>query len=82
MLSQAGYLAMADNTIESVAPLGFGRFDSWLVSGPLYHGAALAYSITGLHFAQTVHLLPQFDPELVLSAIAPGSAPSRGSFRR
>jgi fatty-acyl-CoA synthase len=72
MLSQAGYLAMADNTIESVAPLGFGRFDSWLVSGPLYHGAALAYSITGLHFAQTVHLLPQFDPELVLSAIARG----------
>jgi fatty-acyl-CoA synthase len=72
MLSQAGYLAMADNTIESLAPLGFGRSDSWLVSGPLYHGAALAYSITGLHFAQTVHLLPQFDPENVLAAIARG----------
>lgn len=72
MLSQAGYLAMADNTIESLAPLGFGRSDSWLVSGPLYHGAALAYSVTGLHFAQTVHLLPQFDPENVLAAIARG----------
>jgi fatty-acyl-CoA synthase len=72
MLSQAGYLAMADNTIESLAPLGFGRSDSWLVSGPLYHGAALAYSITGLHFAQTVHLLPQFDSENVLAAIARG----------
>jgi acyl-CoA synthetase (AMP-forming)/AMP-acid ligase II len=72
MLSQAGYLAMADNTIESLAPLGFGRFDSWLVSGPLYHGAALAYAVTGLHFAQTVHLLPQFDAANVLSAIARG----------
>jgi fatty-acyl-CoA synthase len=72
MLSQAGYLAMADNTIESLAPLGFGRFDSWLVSGPLYHGAALAYSVTGLHFAQTVHLLPQFEPEAVLAAVARG----------
>ncbi len=72
MLSQAGYLAMADNTIESLAPVGFGRFDSWLVSGPLYHGAALAYSITGLHFAQTVHLLPQFEPEAALAAVARG----------
>jgi acyl-CoA synthetase (AMP-forming)/AMP-acid ligase II len=72
MLSQAGYVAMADNTIEALAPLGFGRSDSWLISGPLYHGAALAYAVTGLHFAQAVHLLPQFDAENVLSSIARG----------
>jgi fatty-acyl-CoA synthase len=69
---QAGYLTMADNTIHSLAPQGFGRGDSWLVSGPLYHGAALAYSVTGLHFGQTVHLLPQFDTQEVLSAITRG----------
>lgn len=72
VLCQAGYLTMADNTIQSLAPQGFSREDSWLVSGPLYHGAALAYSVTGLHFGQTVHLLPQFDTDEVLSSIARG----------
>ncbi len=72
VLCQAGYLTMADNTIHSLAPQRFSREDSWLVSGPLYHGAALAYSITGLHFGQTVHLLPQFDTDEVLSSIARG----------
>ena len=69
---QGGYLTMADNTVHALAPLGFGRTDSWLVSGPLYHGAALAYSVTGLHYAQTVHLLPQFDVDEVLAAIGQG----------
>jgi acyl-CoA synthetase (AMP-forming)/AMP-acid ligase II len=72
VLCQAGYLTMADNTVHSLAPQRFGRSDSWLVSGPLYHGAALAYSVTGLHFGQVVHLLPQFDTDEVLSAIAHG----------
>jgi fatty-acyl-CoA synthase len=72
VLCQAGYLTMADNTIHSLAPQGFSRNDSWLVSGPLYHGAALAYSVTGLHYGQTVHLLPQFDVDEVLSAISCG----------
>jgi acyl-CoA synthetase (AMP-forming)/AMP-acid ligase II len=71
-LCQAGYLTMADNTVHALSPQRFGRSDSWLVSGPLYHGAALAYSITGLHFGQTVHLLPQFDADRVLSAIERG----------
>jgi fatty-acyl-CoA synthase len=70
--NQAGYLTMADNTIHALAPQGFSRSDSWLVSGPLYHGAALAYSVTGLHYGQTVHLLPQFDAQKVLSAIIDG----------
>ncbi len=70
--NQAGYLTMADNTIHALAPQGFSRSDSWLVSGPLYHGAALAYSVSGLHYGQTVHLLPQFDAQKVLAAIMQG----------
>lgn len=72
MLCQAGFLTMAGNTIHALSPLAIGKNDSWLVAGPLYHGAALAYSVTGLHFGQTVHLLPQFDADDVLSAIARG----------
>jgi fatty-acyl-CoA synthase len=72
VLGQAGYLTMADNTIHALSPQRVGRSDSWLISGPLYHGAALAYSVTGLHFGQAVHLLPQFDVDEVLSAISRG----------
>ena len=72
MLSQAGYVAMADNTLLLLAPQGFGRSESWLVAGPLYHGAAIAYAVTALHFGQVVHLLPEFNAEDVLAAIARG----------
>lgn len=71
-LSQAGYIAMADNTAHALSPQGIGRSDSWLILGPLYHGAALAYSVTGLHFAQTVHLLREFNAEKAIAAITRG----------
>lgn len=71
-LCQAGYVTMADNTIHALSPQRIGRTDAWLVVGPLYHGAALAYSVTGLHFAQTVHLLREFDAAKTVAAVAKG----------
>jgi acyl-CoA synthetase (AMP-forming)/AMP-acid ligase II len=63
---------MADNTIHALAPQRIGRTDSWLVAGPLYHGAALAYSVTAIHFAQTVHLLREFDAAKACRAVSQG----------
>jgi len=72
LLSQAGYVAMAENTVQALAPQRFGRSDSWLILGPLYHGAALAYSIIGLTFGQTVHLMREYNATVALDAIAKG----------
>lgn len=72
VLSQAGYIAMADCTVQALAPQGFGRSDSWLILGPLYHGAALAYSVIGLHYGQTVHLMREYNAAIALKALADG----------
>ena len=72
LLGQAGYVAMAENTVQALAPQGFGRSDSWLILGPLYHGAALAYSIIGLTFGQTVHLMREYNATVALDALSKG----------
>jgi fatty-acyl-CoA synthase/long-chain acyl-CoA synthetase len=69
-LSQAGYVAMAESTIQALAPQGFGRSDSWLILGPLYHGAAIAYSIIGLHYGQAVHLMREYNAAKALDALS------------
>lgn len=72
VLSQAGYLAMAESTVQALAPQGFGRNDSWLILGPLYHGAALAYAVIGLTLGQTVHLMREYNAAVALKALADG----------
>ena len=72
LLSQAGYVTMAEATVQALAPQGFSRSDSWLILGPLYHGAALAYSIIGLAFGQTVHLMREYNATVALDSISKG----------
>jgi fatty-acyl-CoA synthase/long-chain acyl-CoA synthetase len=72
VLSQANYVSMAQDTIQVLAPQTVTRDDSWLILGPLYHGAALAYSIIGLQYGQTVHLMREYNATVALDAIAKG----------
>jgi len=72
VLSQANYLAMAQDTIQVLAPQSVSRDDSWLILGPLYHGAALAYSLIGFQYGQTVHLMREYNAEVALDSLAKG----------
>ncbi len=65
---QAGYVALAQNMLLSLAPQGIGRTDSWLMGAPLYHGGGWAYSVTTLHFGMCLHLLREFDAAEVARA--------------
>ncbi len=70
--SQAGYVALAQNMLLSMAPQRISRDDSWLMCAPLYHGGGWAYSVTTLHFGMCLHLLREFDAAAVARAFARG----------
>jgi fatty-acyl-CoA synthase len=72
VLSQANYVAMAQDSIQALAPQAITRDDSWLILGPLYHGAALAYSLIGLQYGQTVHLMREYNATVALDSLAKG----------
>ena len=72
VLTQAGYVAMADSTVQALAPQGLSRNDSWLILGPLYHGAAIAYSVISLQYGQTVHLMREYNATAALDALSKG----------
>lgn len=72
VLSQANYVSMAQDTIQALAPQAVSRNDSWLILGPLYHGAALAYSLIGVQYGQTVHLMREYNEKVALDSLAKG----------
>jgi fatty-acyl-CoA synthase len=69
---QAGYVALAQNMLLSLAPQRIRRTDSWLMCAPLYHGGGWAYSVTTLHFGMCLYLLREFDAEAVTRAFGAG----------
>lgn len=70
--AQANYVALADNQLAALAPLGFGRTDSYLQSTPLYHGGGWALSMAFLRYGLTVHVMREFETDPAIAELASG----------